>query len=418
MSSISKISKLAIENIKKKSLELTPSQYTKEFCLLAKEINLTTKECQYFQKTLADIQQDELDTTTNKKPETIYDLVDILIQRVPKKNIENMADMIQASMQPSISLSIGDDLKSFCIKIGDSPSLIFEESIQKEMNKYIQNRFHVDQKILTQKTADIARLISLMNKYLNDAIDSNNLGSNNVANIKNELELICPKTSTREDLHKLQTKLVNAAVNMENEISSVNKNLESGQDEILILEEKIKRLETELKTSQENSLHDHLTGLYNRRSFEKELQKVENRYKRNRQDYAIIFFDIDYFKKINDLYGHEAGDIILKTFASLLAKLTRDTDLVSRYGGEEFISIVDFNNEDELAKYLQRIKDVVTQNKFIYKEHKIELKFSAGVQIRSNSASSKEIVLEADKLLYKAKNSGRDKILFWNEKEI
>jgi diguanylate cyclase (GGDEF)-like protein len=418
MSSIASISKQAIENINKKNVDLTPVEYTNEFCKLAKEVNLTVKECTYFQETLSKIQQNEFDTTNKKKPETIYDLVDILIKRVPKKNIENMSEMLQSSMQPSISLSIGDDLKSFCIKIGDSPSLIFEESIQKEMKKYIQNRFHVDQKVLSQKTADIARLISLMNKYLSDAIDSNTEGSNNVANIKNELESICPNTSTKEDLHKLQTKLVKAAVTIENEMTTVNKNLESGQNDVLILEEKISRLEDELQKSQENSLHDHLTGLLNRRSLEEELQKIENQFIRNKQNYAIIFFDIDHFKKINDLYSHDAGDIILKTFSSLLLKLTRDTDVVARYGGEEFIAIVNVNKESELYTYVERIKGIVTRNKFIYKQNKIEIKFSAGVQMRSNSTAPEETIIEADKLLYKAKNSGRNKIVFWNEKEI
>jgi len=418
MSSISDISKQAIKNINKKSLELTPSEYTKEFCILAKDVSLSIPECKYFQETLSKIQENEFAVIPNKKPETIYDLVDILIQRVPKENIRNMSEMIQTSMQPSISLSIGDDLKSFCVKIGDSPSLIFEESIQKEIKKYIQNRFQVDQKILSKKTADIARLVSLMSKYLNDAIDSNNTGSNNVANIKNELKSICQKTTTQEDLHLLQTKLVKVAVNMENEISSVNKNLESGQNDILLLEEKIKKLESDLKKSQENSLIDHLTGLYNRRSLEIELIKIENKYQRDKKDYAIVFFDIDHFKKINDLYSHDAGDIILKTFATLISRLTRDTDILARYGGEEFIAMLEFKNEKELYQYIQRIKEVITQNLFVYKENKIEIKFSAGIEIRSRMKSAEQTIFEADKLLYQAKSSGRNKIIFWNGKEI
>ena len=186
MNSISNISKQTIASLNKQSKKLTPYEYSKEFCKLAKQVKLTTLECDYFEKTLVKIQQEEFKILKGKKPETIYDLVDILIHRVPKKNIENMSKMLQNSMKPSISLSIGDDFQSFCIKIGDSPSLIFEESIQIEMEKFIQNRFQVDQKILSKKTADIARLVSLMSKYLGDAIESNSDGSNNVKNIKDE----------------------------------------------------------------------------------------------------------------------------------------------------------------------------------------------------------------------------------------
>jgi len=309
-------------------------------------------------------------------------------------------------------------LQSFCVKIGDSPSLIFEESIQHEMEKYIQNRFNVDQQVLARKTADIARLVSLMNKYLGDAIQSNNDGSSNVKSIKNEIELICPIKSTKEDLGRLQNKLVQAAITIESEMSTVNKNLESGKNEVFLLEKKIQNLEEELKQSLENNMKDYLTKTLNRKSLEDELLKIENKFKRENKDYAVIFFDLDHFKDVNDVYGHEAGDIILKTFASLLLKLTRDTDTICRYGGEEFVAIIEYNNYEDLYKYIERIKNVVTRNKFKYKESKIVVTFSAGVEIRSNCKNTNDTMLNADRLLYDAKNSGRNKVIFWNKKVI
>lgn len=257
-----------------------------------------------------------------------------------------------------------------------------------------------------------------MNKYLSDAIESNNDGSSNVKNIKYEIESICPIKSTHEDLGKLQSKLVEAAKTMEDEMSNVNKNLESGQNEVMILEEKVQTLEKELKESQANNRKDHLTKTLNRKSLEEELTKIESKFQRNKSNYAIVFFDIDHFKDVNDVYGHESGDIILKTFASLLMKLTRDTDTIGRYGGEEFIAFLDYKNNEELYKYIERIKSVVTRNKFIYKDQKIEIKFSAGVEIRSNCKTVNDTVVNADKLLYDAKHNGRNKIVFWNNKEI
>jgi len=379
---------------------------------------LENDENNYFDEILSKITDEELIRSKKNKPESLHDLVDILLQRVPPKDIKNISTLLQESMQPSISLSIGGDLQSFSIKIGDTPSLIFEKSIQKEMKEYIQNRFDVDQQVLSQKTADIARLVSLMNKYLGDAIKSNNDGSSNVKNIKIEIESICPIQSTKEDLNKLQTKLVEAAMTIENEMLTVNKNLKSGKNEVLILERKIDSLEKELKQTRENSKRDYLTGALNRRSFEEELNRFESHFKREKQDYAIVFFDIDHFKKVNDIYGHDAGDIILKTFSALLMKLTRDTDTIGRYGGEEFIAILHYQNTLELYKYIERIKSVVTTNKFIYKDKKIEINFSAGVEIRSNTQTSQDTVSQADKLLYQAKNNGRNKTIFWNKKEI
>lgn len=148
------------------------------------------------------------------------------------------------------------------------------------------------------------------------------------------------------------------------------------------------------------------------------MHKIENRFRRDQEDYAIVFFDIDHFKNVNDTYGHDGGDIILKTFSSLLLKLTRDTDIIARYGGEEFIAILHYKESCELYKYIERIKTVVTQNKFIYQDNRIEIKFSAGVELRSNCNTAQESITNADKLLYKAKNTGRNKIIFWNNKEI
>ena len=377
-------------------------------------MNLSKKETEYFEKTLKQISKQEIVNSKVSPVNSIYDLIDILLLRVPKSNINHMSKLFRDSIQPSISLSIGDDLNSFCIKIGDSPSLIFEESIQKEMEKFIEKRFEVDKKVVAQKTADIARLISLMNKYLGDAIDSNKSGSTNVSNIKDEIQSIDLSTSTKEELDKLQTKLVQAAMSIEHEMTSVNENLKSGKNEVLELEKKVKNLEKELKETKFQSSKDFLTGALNRKAFSDEIKRFENWFKRDGKNFAIVFFDIDHFKNVNDTYGHDCGDVILKTFSTLLLKLTRDTDMICRYGGEEFIAAVKYNDKSELNKYVLRIKNVITTNKFIYKEHKIKITFSAGVQIRSINNNVDETTTNADKLLYEAKESGRNKIIFWD----
>ena len=417
MDNISNITKQTLLNLSKKDIEATPKEYANEFCQLAKKGNLSVEECDYFKYALGKISQDELDNCT-KQIETVYDLIDILLQRVERKNIDKMSELFQQSIQPSIALTISEDLNAFSIKIGDSPSLIFEESIQQEMEKFIEERFAVDKKIVAQKTADIARLITLMSKYLGDAIDSSKNGSSTVSDIKNKIKSISITGSTKEELNRLQSKLVQAAITIENEMNAVNKNLESGKDEVSLLENRIKDLEVELKETKKSSGIDHLTKTLNRKSFEEKLKIYDEQYERLGSDYAIVFFDLDFFKKINDTYGHEGGDIILKTFASLLLKLTRDIDIVGRFGGEEFIVAVNYNNMDELYNYISRVKNIVTKNKFIYKNHKIKVTFSAGVELRSANKSSDEVISNADKSLYKAKNSGRDKIVFWNGKEL
>jgi diguanylate cyclase (GGDEF)-like protein len=415
---IRKISTTALKNISSQNGDITPSNYMKEYCKAAKEYQFDDKECAYFQKTLAKISKDEIENSNIEKINSIYDLIDLLLQRAPNLNIQKMSEILQTSLQPSISLTIDKDLQSFCIKIGDSPSLIFEDSIQQEMEKFLEKRFEVDKKVVAQKTADIARLISLMNKYLTDAIDSSKNGSDNVTSIKDKIKGIDINNSNKAELNKLQSKLVEAAINIENEMQSVNKNLRTGQEEVEALEKKVQQLEKELKKTKQQNMLDFLTGTLNRRAYEKELHKFENLFVRENQDYAIIFFDIDHFKKLNDAHGHECGDVVLKTFATLLLTLTRDTDIVGRFGGEEFIVALHYHETMELEKYISRIKSVITNNKFIYQDLKLKVTFSAGVQLRSKNQSTEETINNADKLLYKAKETGRDKVIFWNGREL
>ncbi|MEA2049283.1 MAG: diguanylate cyclase [Campylobacterota bacterium] len=417
MEDISNITKQTILNLSKHNIDATPKAYTKEFCKIVDDIDFNISECEYFKNALNKISNDEK-KAFHKSIDSTYDLIDILLKRVEKKNLDKMSELLKQAMTPSISLSISDDLHSFSIKIGDSPSLIFEESIQKEIEKFIEKRFEVDKEIVAKKTADIARLITLMSKYLGDAIDSNSKGSSSVSQIKDKINSICVSGSTKDELNKLQTKLVQAAISIENEMQTVNSTLQSGKDEVKALETRIQELEKELHKTKEKSTKDHLTGTLNRSAYENELKKLDEQYKRINTDFAIVFFDIDHFKNVNDTYGHEGGDIILKTFSALILKLTRDIDVVGRYGGEEFVVAVHYKSIDELETYVKRIKNVVTKNKFIYKEHKISITFSAGIELRSNTQSVEETISNADKLLYKAKNTGRDKIIFWNKTEI
>lgn len=113
------------------------------------------------------------------------------------------------------------------------------------MQKFITQRFEADKRVVKQKTEDIAKLITLMSKYLGDAIDSNSKGSDNVSEIKNTLESI-KIAKEHEHLNAIQSQLINAALSIENEMSTVNEQLQSGKTQVNALEEKIKNLKVNL----------------------------------------------------------------------------------------------------------------------------------------------------------------------------
>lgn len=405
------VAKETIKNLFTKGIEPTPNEYHKEFCLIAKEYKLNTKECIQFKELVSKLNKEEQEEIKSKNITTFEDMIPILLNRVATKNLKTLTSLFQDSMTPSISIGLDEKLTKFSVKIGNSPALLFEEDIQKEMQSFITKRFEADKKVVQEKTAEIAKLVTLMGRHLNEAISSSGNSGTEVSNIKDEIQAINLSNNGIQELTNLQSKLINAAMSIENEMNQVGEKLSSGKDKVEELEEKVKKLEDELSKSKQESLKDHLTGVLTRKAYEYEAKKVEENYKRNDTQYAIVFFDIDHFKAINDTYGHAGGDMILSTFGKILSKYTRDMDIVGRYGGEEFIAIIHFNLKRELLKYLKRIKSIVNENNFVYGKNKIRITFSAGVTIRNDHESYESAIQKADVLLYKAKEDGRNKII-------
>ncbi|MDD4329284.1 MAG: diguanylate cyclase [Aliarcobacter sp.] len=345
-------------------------------------------------------------------------LVPLLLKRVNPQNVQQLAILIKKSVLPSICPQTDDEIDQLFSKIEKEPNLLFIQEIQDKIEDFINKRFERDKKIVIERTSDISKLVLLMEEYLNEAISSNGSGSKNVLNIKEKIASINLQDNGFEALTLLQNELINAASSIEKEMDTVTNKLQTGKSKVQELEEKVKTLESELNRTKAENMKDHLTGLLTRRAFSDEIKKVESAYERIKTQYAVIFFDLDHFKKLNDTYGHECGDVVLSTFGKILNKSIRDHDLVGRYGGEEFVAIIHFNLNRELLQFLKRIKTIVTENSFLYKDKKIKVTFSAGVAIRSSYATYENTLQKADMLLYQAKENGRNKIILENGMEI
>lgn len=345
-------------------------------------------------------------------------LIPLLLKRVHPKNVHILASIIKQSLLPSICEETNDEIDKLFTKIEEDVNLLFDKNIQEKIKEFITKRFERDKQVVIEKTSDISKLVVLMEEYLNEAISSNGSGTKNVLNIREKIEAININENGLEALSKLQNELINAASLIEKEMSTVTDKLETGKTKVQELEEKVKTLEEELNKTKIENMKDHLTGLLTRKAFGDEVKKIESSYKRLNTQYAVVFFDLDHFKKLNDTYGHECGDVVLSTFGKILNKSIRDLDIVGRYGGEEFIAIIHFNLNRELLQFLKRIKSIVVENSFLYKDKKIKVTFSAGVAIRSSYDTYENTVQKADMLLYKAKENGRNKIILENGMEI
>ena len=157
------------------------------------------------------------------------------------------------------------------------------------------------------------------------------------------------------------------------------------------------------------SLTDALTGLYNRRHFDNTVEREFMRSKRYGGDLSLAIIDTDFFKKVNDTYGHLCGDYVLKEVAYLIMDNFRKTDFVFRYGGEEFVVILTETNIKSSQIPLERLRKKIEEYPFVFNGQPLNVTISTGVS--SNNAEDMETFLDnADKALYRAKQAGRNRI--------
>jgi len=162
----------------------------------------------------------------------------------------------------------------------------------------------------------------------------------------------------------------------------------------------------------DSATRDGLTKIFNKQYFHERLQKELNLTKRHNSPLSLILFDIDHFKKVNDVYGHLAGDMVLKELAALLTKQLRNEDLFARTGGEEFSILLPQANLEQAALYAERARKAVEEYLFVYEGKNIPITISLGVSdaVIDNCNIGDEFIEVADKRLYKAKNNGRNQV--------
>ncbi len=160
------------------------------------------------------------------------------------------------------------------------------------------------------------------------------------------------------------------------------------------------------------SVTDGLTGLYNRRHFEASIEREFMRVKRYPADLSLAMLDIDFFKKINDTYGHQFGDYVLKQVANLVNGSFRKTDMIYRYGGEEFVIILTETPIENALIPLERLREKVESFKFNYNGQETNVTISIGLSCYNKDLDSYHMLIEStDKALYHAKQTGRNKLV-------
>jgi diguanylate cyclase (GGDEF)-like protein len=157
---------------------------------------------------------------------------------------------------------------------------------------------------------------------------------------------------------------------------------------------------------------DAVTGIYNKHAFLKRLDEEFSHSKRSGLPLSVLMIDIDFFKKVNDTYGHLAGDIVLNHIARRISETVRNEDILARYGGEEFVVILRGSEQEGAVHLAERIRVAVGGKPIEFEGHSIACTISIGVATlnKERHNTSKGLVDDADRYLYASKETGRDRV--------
>lgn len=340
-------------------------------------------------------------------------LLDRLTDLMPSSITEKLSDLKEKLHNKEISGGSREWL--------DSPIKIIRKYIDSlvirnsELEEFMQQTMNY----LAETEGNItSELTSQHQRFKDDRIFEDNI-SENMAYIKNNVNVSNDFSSVKMALmSKIEN--INRGIEIKKDRDMQRlKETENTLEEMSKRMMEIKREADDIrKRSQElevETLQDNLTGIYNRRAYDQRMIETLANFERYNVPASLMICDIDFFKKINDTYGHNVGDLALKKLASLLKERLRINDFVSRYGGEEFAIVLPHTDLNGATLAGEGIRSYIDKSVFSYKNQKISLTISVGVSAFRKGDNGSTVFERADSALYLAKRSGRNQVKSEND---
>lgn len=295
-------------------------------------------------------------------------------------------------------------LNSYLISVDDDR----EEAAAfiKEIGKKLME---VEDQILNSYSEDSERLLNSNSEFtslLEDHLDDLN------KNVSMSQTLEEVKSAVVSKLNTIKIAIHRKNAHDKKYQEEVNLNLTKMKQKLDLYKREMAKAEIKNKKMEKDLLLDPLTGAYNRRAYNKRVKEEVERFFRYGTEFSMILFDIDHFKKINDTYGHDIGDKCLYEIIHKVSPLLRESDFLSRYGGEEFAILLPETGISGAENAAEKIRKTVEEISFVYKKEEIKITISLGVgQINKSDGGYDSLFSRLDKAMYKAKNTGRNKVV-------
>lgn len=272
---------------------------------------------------------------------------------------------------------------------------------------------------LSGRLVDIEKFLVLNEQVTSDR----NTNSNQLADTVNEhiqsihanLEQFHNVTDLKQSIHQ-QINFISEAMDRYKRkersiVSDSDKEIRFLKQRLDALEQESNRLKASIEEQGEKAYIDPLTEIPNRLAYEKRGTEEHSRWQRYGAPLSLAVADIDFFKQVNDRYGHIAGDKVLKVIAKLLAEGLREADFICRYGGEEFVIIFPETQGDDAFDVLEKVREKIASCPFHFKKNPVQITVSFGVSQFNQGDNLITVFKRADKALYEAKGGGRNKVV-------
>ncbi|OHE07525.1 MAG: diguanylate cyclase [Sulfurimonas sp. RIFCSPLOWO2_12_FULL_34_6] len=354
----------------------------------------------------------EIDGSDLKRSVQNLNLVRMCNESLSTLELSTIASLLVSSLVPSIASSVNEKIADISHKIKSNPAILESSTIEDEIKSAILLRIALDKQSVKEMIESIDGVLDKLSIRLIEMIESSDNSTVEIQKIKKELESYNEQSDENSNaiFGVANKKLYTIAVALEENTQALTKDLKKHSSEVKILSKKIESLEEELERAKEQSKEDFLTKIYNKRALDEFMNVKEAEFERYERNFSIVFFDLDYFKSINDTYGHDAGDAVLFAFAKILKNEARSVDIVGRFGGEEFMAILGETDTNGGVAFAQKVRQKLKKARLMYKEERIELTVSCGVSDRKSNFSLQGLIKSADEVLYKAKKEGRDMV--------
>jgi len=319
------------------------------------------------------------------------------------KNVEEMKARLEKQTHPS-------DWKKL---LKDVTALI--NSIRVRM----QNEKHEFESFLQQVTSRLKEMDSFLQNESLSIKSAEKEGKIFDVKVKDHVKDIRNDMNQAGDLDGLksvvETRLENISIHIkeyrkaeQKRYTNVKKDVFEMQNQMMSLEKESENLKNIIVEKNKQAMFDVLTGIPNRLAYEKKAVEEIARWKRFSNPLSLAVWDIDFFKKVNDTYGHKAGDKVLKTIAQLLNDRIRETDFLARFGGEEFVMFLPGTKEEETLRLVNDLRKKVEDCGFHYQGNAVNITVSCGISSFIEGDTLEKVFERADNALYKAKENGRN----------